>query len=418
MNRARVTQRLVPILRTVRDGWVIIGVTLLLFLGLEGAYRGKVLLGTLLFGSGPVDPVDQSLHPYAGQDWFREFQIESARRADRFDPYRGYWSKPLAGRWKNVDGLGRRVTIQPPYDTLTARRILMLGGSTLFGFNAPDSATIPSLTAARLAARNLRNFEVVNLGQGGFNFTQEVITLQLELAHGRTPAVAVFFHGQNDLQALNAFGEPGHAFTEPRTQSLIDRGRRGFGQELIGLGGYSALIRRMQTMLGHSGGTGTGRHDDEALCEPSARYYRELARSVEALARDRGFDVLFVQQPLLATSNKPLSRWERTIRQPSPLWFRACASAIDSAMRPAFGHRYVSFASLFDGDTATMYTDQFAHLTIDAHKVIAERIAQLIAPAVAGPAEATAKPSKTGVLAPRGRNAPISLVHKNPRSAP
>jgi len=369
--------RLGRLLRVIRDAWLVFGAALLLFMVLEGGYRAQLALKRAMRGGddGGVPP----LHPYYGQRWFVEFQ-SAGPREDRFDAYRGYWSRPYASRYKNVDSLGRRITIQPPFDSATALRVFMLGGSTLFGFNARDSTTIASLTAARLAARGVANVEVVNLGQGGYNVTQEAITLLLELAHGRTPAVAVFFDGQNDIQAVRAFSAPGRAFIEPRTQSLIDLARRGFGAEVVGLGRHSAVIQRLQQTLGRAPGQGVRADTSVALCGPLAAHYREVARTVEAVARDRGFEVFFFQQPMHSTTNKPRTPWERTLLEHPP--FRRCAASIDSAMQPEAGRTYVSLASLFDTDTATVYTDQFAHLTERAHEVIADRIAEVIAPAL------------------------------------
>ncbi len=367
--------RLGRLLSVIRDGWLVFGAALLLFVVLEGGYRAQLAIKRAMRGDddGGVPP----LHPYHGQRWFVEFQ-GAGPREDRFDAYRGYWSRPYASRYKNVDSLGRRVTIQPPFDSATALRVFMLGGSTLFGFNARDSTTIASLTAARLAARGVHNVEVVNLSQGGYNVTQEAITLLLELARGRAPEVAVFFDGQNDIQAVRAFGEPGHAFIEPRTQSLIDLARRGFGAELVGLGRHSAVIQRLRQTLRGAPGQGVRADTSVALCGPLAAYYRAVARTVEDVARARGFEAFFFQQPMHSTTNKPRSPWERTLLEHPP--FRHCAASIDSAMQPEAGRLYFSLASLFDADTATAYTDQFAHLTEWAHEAIADRIAGVIAP--------------------------------------
>ncbi len=378
--------RLARLARVVRDGWLVFGAALLLFLILEGGYRGW--LGVKRAIRGDARGGVPALHPYAGQQWFIDFQ-RSGQRFDRFDAYRGYWSLPYTSRYKNVDSLGRRITIQPRFDSATALRVVMLGGSTLFGFNARDSTTIASLTAARLAARGVTNVEIVNLAQGGYNVTQEAITLLLEVAHGRTPAVAVFFDGQNDIQAVRAFGVPGRAFIEPRTQSLLDLARRNFGAELVGLGRHSAVVTRLKQALGMEPGQGVGYDSSTALCGPLAAYYRDVTRSVEAVARDRGFDVFFFQQPMHSTTNKPRTPWERTLLEHPP--FRHCAASIDSAMQADAGRMYFSLASLFDADTATAYTDQFAHLTERAHGVIADRIAEVIAPALVRRASSTGR---------------------------
>jgi hypothetical protein len=357
----------------LRDLWFAIGIALGIFLVFEAGYRVQARLRRTPV-TRPVNAGLPPLHPYAGQQWFREF-VSSDRRTDHFDPYRGYWSDPFSTRYKNVDSLGRRVTIQPRFDPATARRIFLLGGSTMFGFNSRDSLTIPSLVASQLHAQGLQDLEVVNLGQGGFTVTQEATTLLVELARGRPPAAAAFLDGTNDIHATWRLGEPGHHPAEARTQRFIELGSRSFGAELVGLGRHSQLILRLQQALG-MGSLETSRPVGVRICGSLAAYYANLAREVRAIGQGFDFPVFFFQQPMHGTTHKRLTAWERTIRS-EPL-IRPCATSMDSAMSSQTGRSYFSLAGLFDTDTVSVYTDKAGHVTEQANEAIAARMAFVV----------------------------------------
>ena len=82
-------------------------------------------------------------------------------------------------------------------------KLLMLGGSSLWGFGARDDQTIPSLLARKLHERGLK-VEVKNLAELGYVSTQEVIGLIRELQTGYRPDVVIFYDGVNDTTSAAA----------------------------------------------------------------------------------------------------------------------------------------------------------------------------------------------------------------------
>jgi len=191
-------------------------------------------------------------------------------RKNRYDPYRGFWRVPATSRYVNVNSAGQRVTPQPPVNGDHPRRLFMLGGSTMWGFTARDSFTIPALTAVALRERGMTDVEVVNLAQGAYNSTQEATTLLVELAHGHVPDAAVFLDGSNDIATAVKCGTPGHTYGEEATQQQIDLGVRGFWAELIGLGRHAELIQRLQQAVGISRAPVPVRGGPERVCGPVA----------------------------------------------------------------------------------------------------------------------------------------------------
>jgi hypothetical protein len=353
------------------------GITLLLFFALEFGYRGYRAVRTGLADSPPA--VDSSLHPFAGQSWWQELQRDLDQRQNRFDPYRSHWPVPMATRHVNIDSLGRRVTPQPPVEG-PRRQLFLLGGSTAWGFTARDSATIGAFLAVELRDRGLRDVEVVNLAQAAYNTTQEAATLLSELTRGRTPALAVFLDGYNDIATAVKYGEPGHTYGDEGIQQQITRGRRGLGEELLGLGRHSAVVQRLRVMVGLES-PADGKGSPAAVCGSLAAYYRQVTLISEALGREFGFPVLYFLQPHSAVSGKPKTAWEAAL--PVPRLVPICMASIDSAMADRHRTTFFSLVDMFDLDTATIFLDQHAHITEAANRDVARRIAEVAVPILA-----------------------------------
>jgi hypothetical protein len=256
----------------------------------------------------------------------------------------------------------------------------MLGGSTMWGWTARDSATIPSLVAARLTARG-EDVEVVSLAQPAFNLTQETITLLLELRRGNVPDVAVFLDGNNEIAPAIQAGSAGHILNEAQTAQALEFGRSGVWRTLLGLGRRSMLVER----IGRATGPAPAAPPPNALCGDVVRYYRNLVRSVEGLGREFGFSALFLWQPMRATTQKPLTAWERSI--PTTPGYRPtvlrCTALADSLMADRLGRSYFQLGSLFDVDTSSVFLDDYGHVTEAANAAIADRITELLEPILA-----------------------------------
>jgi hypothetical protein len=257
----------------------------------------------------------------------------------------------------------------------------MLGGSTMWGFTARDSSTIPSLTALELAGRGVTDVEVVNLAQAAYNSTQELNTLLLELHHGGRPAIAVFLDGYNDIATGWVHGEPGHTYGDESIGQQIELGGRGFWAELVGLGRHSAVVTRLQEAVGVA--PRRGPPSGPEVCGAVAGYYRNVTRAAEALGQANGFPVVYFLQPVHVASKKRLSQWEEALPRQRAL--APCIASIDSAMVDRAGTTFHSLQSIFDTDTVTVFVDQNAHITEAANRKVAARIAEVIAPPLGRP---------------------------------
>lgn len=359
--------------------WRAVGVALLVLVAVEGMYRASQALRSR---SAP-QPTGQALrdHPYANQPWFKGWYAQPVVRAGTvYDPYRTSHKAPARTPYINIDSAGRRVTVQPS-GASSARRVFLLGGSTMWGYTARDSFTIASAVAALLRARGLTDVEVVNLAQPGYNATQEVITLMLALRDGEIPAAAVFLTTHKDVYAAFQNGKPGGITSQRQYAAQFEARTPGLGDDLKALARHTALGARMapvehvESYSSHEPSAG--------LCDAVSRQYLQLGRITGGMARQYGFPFLFLRQPMLATSHKPLSPWERKLPRPRfEATYLRCVSAIDSTMRAFPGGEYHSLATLFDTDTSTVFIDEYGYLTEAAGQAVARQIVELVEPAL------------------------------------
>ena len=365
-------------LRLLRDAWVIVGLALALMVGLELAYRAQGALRRRPVSVAHLPGVPAA--PPSSAAWYAEWKREQddAVNHTRWDPHRGWWPRPYASRYVNVDSLGRRVTPQS-VPVGAPRRVLLLGGSTMWGYTARDSFTIPALVASALLRGGVHDIEIVNLAQPAFTSTQAAITLLLELRRGERPMAVVFLDGGNDVATAYQSGVPGAVFNEGRAAERWERGGRTPGDGLRALASHLTLLTRLS-------GRGTGSSpaaSDSArkhLCGAVAEQYVQNAQSIQAIGRDRGFVTLFLWQPLLATTKKQTTPAEDSVADfPGyGVMLQRCSALVDSLAPPRLGGDFAQLAGLFDEERGTVFLDNAGHVTEQANGIVAERIATLL----------------------------------------
>jgi hypothetical protein len=151
-------------------------------------------------GSGPVGRWEFRATrpaPYQDADYFgAEFLDESMRCVRLGSPAGANYLVPgdFAGRFFHVQEGRRRTTDQPA----TARhRVLLFGGSAVFGQEVPDECTLASCLQRALNERSEPLYRVQNYGTPAMIARQETERLtQCTLAEGD---VVVFYDGVNDV---------------------------------------------------------------------------------------------------------------------------------------------------------------------------------------------------------------------------
>ncbi len=362
-----------------RRGWIIVGLCLATFLVLEVGFRSARAIRSL-GGVAVTPPALPPSHPLAAEPWFAGwYQRPAIRSAITFDPYVTNRKSPVQAPGVTVDAAGRRATLPPTGGAGAGRRLFLLGGSTMWGYTARDSFTIPSLVAAELRRRGLGGVEVVNLAQPGYNATQDVITLLLALRGGEVPSAAVFLTTHKDIYAAFQAGRAGGITSEDVFARLLDPDATAPREGLGTLLRRSALLARLAPAAEPV--AAPTRPPDERLCIDVAAQYYELARIADGLGRSYGFPVFFLRQPMLAGSGKTLTEWERSMPQPrhKGVYVR-CMAAIDSTMHGVTRPSYESLAGIFDAESASVFLNEYGYLTERAGGAVAEHIVRLVEP--------------------------------------
>jgi len=383
----------------LRDGWLILGISILLIGAVEVLYRAEHGLHGWLYAltsRAPARPVDLR----AGEAWWAELHRafdEFERSAAHYDSARGWWPDAYHSRWLNVGDDGLRQTIQTAAQGPARKRVFMLGGSTMWGFGVRDQATIASQTWSLLHAEGVADVDVSNLAQFGFVLNQGVATLIRELSRGNVPTVAVFLDGVNDVSVVASGEEPGDIYNEKELRERTWQHKDG-SAAVSWLADNLQLVSRLRQMRGEQNAAerdlrhvimGMQREDyfesrplseDQIAerCDDIAGRYRNLIRVVQAAAHAYGFKAVFYWQPMLPTSQKTRGPWEQYVEStPDPVaaLLRPCLPHVRAAMAAVGeGSGFQDLSDLFDRETDDVFTDNFGHLTERATATLAQRI--------------------------------------------
>ena len=177
--------------------------------------------------AAPIDPAaipGLSGLPYAARD----FMIEAGSTVDTVAVSGAGILTPKAfgGTFFNVDRLPLtdllyRRTLNPAPAKQPGVIVLLLGGGAVFGADAPDDLTIPSLLSRRLNGDDpSRSYVVLNAGTFGANSTMERERLQSEIAHGLKPGIVIVMDGEPDLVGGIYLGAPGRTSAEGRSRPI------------------------------------------------------------------------------------------------------------------------------------------------------------------------------------------------------
>ena len=135
--------------------------------------------------------------PYQKADYFNDEFLAESMRCARLDEVTGAGfvvPGDFTGRYCNVVSGRRRTTDQP---AASSRRVLLFGGSTIFGQEVPDGWTVASCLQRLLNQRSGPGWLVENYGTCSMIAGQQ--TERLRRVEVRTGDIVVFYDGVNDV---------------------------------------------------------------------------------------------------------------------------------------------------------------------------------------------------------------------------
>jgi lysophospholipase L1-like esterase len=169
-------------------------------------------------------------------NWFLREKInqwwieESSKLKMSYHPFLGFITKNYHSDHINFDVGGiRKTDYNPAPDNSNLKTIYLFGGSTMAGNAVTDNETIPSYLA-KILNNPAPRYQVVNYGQFGYNFDQELQFLLLQLKAGKKPDIVIFYDGCNDffLNRLEKTDSPNLIFGENKKRLAIDDSLNGF----------------------------------------------------------------------------------------------------------------------------------------------------------------------------------------------
>ena len=378
----------------MRQVWLVLGVSLFLFIVLELGYRAQAAVRTALRRpAAAARDAALRLSPYADSAWYREFLLERGRFRFRWEPYAYARGAPQNGRYINIDSAGLRVVPRYRVSGGPPVRVFFFGGTTTWGYFSRDSSTRPAVVARALASAGF-DAEVVNFAQPNYTSGQELVTLLSELREGNVPDAVVFWQGVNDIGAMRQNGRPGLSYREfDREDDAAFNARRranggtvDFRVAIRSLLAPSALFSRLFEVV--------ARPASQSPAPPPAAFCRTLmadwlgqARVIDRLARAYDFTPLVIWQPQWQTSGSPRSAYERmaettTVFRPVDAGLTAhrieCARVADSLVAAHAAESIRDWSRMHSGDTATVYLDQYSHTTERAAAIEADSVAVVL----------------------------------------
>jgi lysophospholipase L1-like esterase len=368
--------------------WSIAGLTLIAVLLTEASFRCVFAIKDAL-SARPIPDRRVIAEGYGGETWPVRHYRELESLEDRWQPYVYFRQKPFRGQTIAIDGEGLRLTWQPPpapvgSDETRPFRILMLGGSSLWGFGARDDHTIPSLVARRLYEKGLR-VEVRNHAEIGYVSTQEVIALIRELQGGYRPDVVVFYDGVNDTTSALLEGEAAVTTNERnrRAEFNIRQSPARLGASMLARLVQESASYRFAQVIGRrlSGGRGKvgGLPDLDRRNELAAevvRRYRANLSIVEHLGRGFDFDALCYWQPVVfdKPSLDPHERSEAEELEWARGFFHQVYEAIRDSPELRGNPKFHDLSRLYSGTGGLIFID-YCHTTESANVPIARAMA-------------------------------------------
>jgi len=379
-------------IQSIRDIWLIVGISVFLFALLEGACSFTFLVmdhvtasNTRMFDSR-AQADDYRKIPWS-EDYFKEFNESSALR---WEPYVYWRRKPYNSKYIKVNTDGFRVTPNSEISSENAQpslRLFMFGGSTMWGTGARDALTIPALLATELRSRGIK-VEVVNFGETGYVSTQEVITLLLQLQKGNIPNLVVFYDGGNDTYSAyqqGIAGLPQNEYNRAKEFNLTKRLpeiKRIVVKDTIN---NLATVRFTKALLRRIGMRKTEQKDEPdydkgRIVEEAVNLYLNNLELVKSLAVSYKFKYIFYWQPTIFGKNK-LSDYEKAEyarEQHLEKFFKETHNILrEKTTHPRYEKTFYDLSAIFSHVEEPVYID-WIHLSERGNATIAQAMVEQI----------------------------------------
>jgi lysophospholipase L1-like esterase len=337
----------------------------------------------------PVADIRANSPYYRTQPWGAQFWREFvASRKNRYQPHVLWRRAPMTGQTINIDEQGIRVT--PGAECIAGSfKVFAFGGSTMWGTGSPDWATIPAYLQSGIKAVKDGPVCVVNFGESGFNSTQGVIELMVQLQQGNIPDVTISFDGVNDIYVAYQSGRPGGNENDDQLAARFERREVPKKNPLIAvleLSSLHDLAVSLVTKLGPEVASAPKVITYETrgiyptnLADSIVQTYRSNYNIVGGLAQRYGFKSFFFWPPYIAVGKKALTPDEVDLKRavdPALIKLYLLAYRKIELLAPQ-QENLLYLGGIFDNYQPLLWLDD-VHVTPEGNKLIAQRMLQVI----------------------------------------
>jgi lysophospholipase L1-like esterase len=389
-------RRVTRMLARLQTGWSILGITLVVLLLVEGGFRIIFSVRDRLTAVAVPDRrvVEQG---YGGAAWPVVHYRELERLQERWHPYVYFRQKPFRGQTITIGDDGLRATWQSPAlandrGQTQSLKVLMLGGSSLWGFGARDDQTIPSLLARSLHEKGWR-VELKNLAEIGYVSTQELIALTREHQAGYRPDLVIFYDGVNDTTSALLEGEAGLTTNEINRRgefNLLQSPARLAAALTVKLVNDSGSYRFAQTVRRRLGGGIEPQRQSASrlpgLADDVVRHYESNVMLAKTLGKSFGFRLLFFWQPTVFTKQTlvPAEREEGQKYAWAEPFCRDVYGKIQTSRQLRDDPAFRDLSTIFARTEGLVFID-YCHTTETANAQIASEMAAKVVEALSSP---------------------------------
>jgi hypothetical protein len=286
---------------------------------------------------------------------------------------------------------GRETTREKPSGV---RRVIVTGGSTVYGALNDDSETLPMQLERILRERVGDHVEVINAGVPGYYALCEALYTRAMLLDFEPDAIVVLdglndvYYGTNEEWASQIAEDQLHVIRDGRFPEVVDMiDRTMFPRGLVEHQATMltrTTIMRMAYLMGIQL-PGKDRTPNDRVVALHGGSLGLLAR----YTRERGVPTIAALQPLIATGKKRLTLEEEQAITGSKYWDPRNWAVSAQAMYPVMastvrasvereGGRFLDLTGAFDAETDATYAGDAAHYTALGNRLLAEALAPYV----------------------------------------
>jgi hypothetical protein len=373
--------------------FAIIGCMAVAFLLMALFIEGSSYIALTSYRRFHRDPlIPQNSPAYDNEKWGRDFWAEQtafwAKAHSNYLPFTVWSVRKWHGKYINTDdselGTWRRTTqaASPSCSKPNMKEVWVFGGSTVFGIGTPDWATIPSYLSREFNSDSSACVDVVNLGAEGYVTNQDLILLIQMLKAGRRPDIAIFYDGVNEsLVGGYSPGIPTAHWNFETIKTKVERPditRR----DVLNLLYSSQLIKTFFSEHHEKNPITISDQELAARAEATLQNYEANLGLLQLLAKTYGFKAYCFWQPILAYGEKPLTHFEKDLKDARREEFegrvyRGITAVYKQAEARSSSGNYVFLGHIFHNINDSIYVDEF-HLDPRGNEIVAHAIAETV----------------------------------------